>query len=439
MPNSHLDRVCCGIALFSAIWAFPASAGEEAYDRHPVNYSKAASKDATTAVIAKLANGTLRLEGDEKQVVRSLLKAFKIPEESQLLVFSKTSLQRERISPATPRALYFTDDVYIGWCPGGLLEVAAIDATLGPVFYKFDPSPARKDWRFSRDADCLRCHGGTFVRDIPGLLARSVYTDAAGEPIAALGSELVDASTPFGQRYGGWYVTGMHGTNFHRGNVFFTEREKSIPSQLAKGANLRSLKNLFDSSAYLRDTSDLTALLVFEHQLTVQNALTRANQRCLALLDFQQGVQRELHHPASTEPELESVEKGFADAVEQVLDALLSKGEAPLPKGGVSGIGGFASAFAGVGEAKSEPGPSLKDLDLRDRLFKYRCSYLIQTPAFEGLQPTLRKRVLRRLLRVLVEPADARYAYLEGQEREMIRRIIARTVRDLPPGWVSAR
>jgi hypothetical protein len=54
------------------------------------------------------------------------------PLSSQVLVFSKTSLQRSRITPKTPGAIYFDDEVAIGYCyRGNVLEIAAADANLG--------------------------------------------------------------------------------------------------------------------------------------------------------------------------------------------------------------------------------------------------------------------------------------------------------------------
>jgi hypothetical protein len=438
MNRARSVKAFCVFTCIAWMQTATASAANDAFEQPPIHYSTTAPRDAIATLKAKLASGSVRLEGDERQVLRTLLTALNIPESSQLLIFSKTSLQRDRIDPAHPRALYFNDEIYVGWCPGGLAEVAAIDPLLGPVFYKFDPRLAAKEPLFERDADCLRCHGGAFIRDIPALLARSVYTDGAGEPMTALGTELVDSLTPFEQRYGGWYVTGLHGTNLHRGNLVLLDNRPPSAQDLARGANLKDLGNRFDARPYLRETSDLVALLVFEHQLTVQNALTRANQRCMSLMAYQQGVQRDLNHPVTVEPEFSSVEVGFADAVQQVLDALLSKDEAPLPRGGIRGIGGFTEEFdrkRGIGRRQD---PSLKELDLQGRLFKYRCSYLIQSQAFENLQPSLRKRVLRRLGRIIAEPsADRRYAYLEPHEREMIRRIVLRTVSNLPPNWKS--
>jgi hypothetical protein len=321
----------------------------------------------------------------------------------------------------------------VGWCPDGLVEVAAIDPVLGPVFYSFDPKAVSGANRFQRDADCLRCHGGTFVRDIPGLLARSVFTDSAGQPMLALGSDLVDAATPLEKRWGGWYVTALRAGPRHRGNLVLSKEVEPATQQLEQFANLKSLEKLVDTSPYLQPTSDVTALMVFEHQIGVQNALTRANQECLRMMAYQKNLQKELKETVTEEPAYESVRHVFTDASQQVLDALLSRGEAPLPAGGVQGVGEFTKVFGGSGN----PGPgSLKELDLKTRLFKYRCSYLIEGSTFARLQPALRRRVLRRLWRVLTDPSsDTRYDYLQPQEREAIRSLVTLHVPHLPPAW----
>ena len=63
--------------------------------------------------------------------------------DSQLLLFSQTSLQAARIGPANPRALFFNDRVALGWVrDGDVIEVAAHDATLGTVFYTLEQKPA---------------------------------------------------------------------------------------------------------------------------------------------------------------------------------------------------------------------------------------------------------------------------------------------------------
>jgi hypothetical protein len=408
---------------------------EEPFERPPINYSSATPQDAISALQAKMASGQVKLEGDDRKIVRTLLAALGVPEASQMLVFSKTSFQKDRIDPAHPRAVYFSDEAYVGWCPGGLVELAAIDPVLGPVFYSFDPQMTPEKRRFERDADCLRCHGGPFVRDIPGLLARSVFTDADGQPLLSLGSELVDGSTPIEKRWGGWYVTALRGGPRHRGNLILSSEGSPTPAAMAAGASLRTLERLVDTRPYLVPTSDIVALLVFEHQVSVQNVLTKANQQCLQMMAYQTGIQKDLKEPVTDEPSYESVRHVFADASQQVLDALLCKDEAPLPAGGIAGVGGFAQLFGS--EAKSAgAGAALKQLDLEHRLLKYRCSYIIQTPSFDRLQPALRRRVLQRLHRVLTDPlSEPRYQYLEPGERDVIRRVLSASLRDLPAKW----
>src|SRR5437764_1116159 len=143
-------------ALLLSLSTLLAVGAEDVFERAPLCYSSATPRDAISALEAKLGSGVLRLEGDEKQVVRKLLAILKVPETSQMLVFSKTSFQKDRINPAHPRAIYFSDELYVGWCPGGLVEVAAIDPLLGPVFYSFDPHASSQAKPFNRDPDCLR-------------------------------------------------------------------------------------------------------------------------------------------------------------------------------------------------------------------------------------------------------------------------------------------
>ena len=78
-------------------------------------------------------------------------------------------------------------------------------------------------------------------------------------------------------------------------------------------------------------------------------------------------------------------------------------------------------------------GRALRDLDLKTRLFRYRCSPLIYSASFRGFPPELRTLVLARLadiLRAEAPPAD--YAYLPAAERRAIAEILAATLPDLP-------
>src|SRR6516165_838374 len=109
-------------------------------EREPINYSSAPAHNAVSRLEQRLASGQTKLAYDDMVgYLRALLKELNVLVSSQTLVFSKTSLQRERIKPATPRAVYFGDDAYAGYCQNGVvLEVTAIDPQLGSVFYSLD-------------------------------------------------------------------------------------------------------------------------------------------------------------------------------------------------------------------------------------------------------------------------------------------------------------
>ncbi|HEY3854043.1 MAG TPA: hypothetical protein VGO67_06590 [Verrucomicrobiae bacterium] len=265
---------------------------KEVYELPPNNYSQTKPHDAVTHLQNMLASGELKMEGTDREVVENLLRALHISLASQLLVFSKTSFQKDIISPKHPRALYFADDCYVGWVPGGLVEVAAIDPKLGPIFYSFDPRglSEKNPPTFARDTECMSCHGGSFVPGIPAVFARSLYADKEGQPIFRQGSEVVDYKTPFSERWGGWYVTGLHGNATHRGNVFASENGDRLVFDPTRGANITNLSSFFDSRDYLATGSDIVSLLIFEQQTSIQNVLTRAGINCRHMLDYQKDL-----------------------------------------------------------------------------------------------------------------------------------------------------
>ncbi len=386
----------------------------------------------------RMTSGDLVFAGSDQEILRAVLRELKVPLESQVIVFSKTSLQRGRIRPSTPRALYFSDSAYVGWVPGGLIEVSAVDPKLGPIFYTFDPQAARgADRTFVRDSDCLRCHGGAFVRDIPGIFVRSVITNDAGEPLLRHGTELVDDRTPFERRWGGWYVTGYMGRENHRGNAFASEAGDQLVFPLNE-QRPQELSGFFDTSNYPQKTSDVVALLVLEHQLAMQNSLTRAGQRALKMLEYQRSLQKAFKDAPSDEPTYDSVKSVFKSAVEDVVDHLLFRGAAPLPEG-VAGNDAFKKTFVANAQ-RDETGHSLKDLELRDRLFVNRCSYLIYSDSFTSLPEQLKRRVLQRLQAALQEEApDDRYAYLDTAERKRIYQILRQTHPDAKAAWSESK
>ena len=406
-----------------------ALAAEENYENEPISYSKTAPEDAVTRLQQRLAEADIKLPGDEKEILRLLLVELDVPISSQLLVFSRTSLQRDRISPQTPRAIYYSDTCYVGWVPGGLIEITAIDPQLGPTFYAVDPRKpgSPNGLEFQRDSDCLRCHGGHFVRGIPGVLARSVFPDSTGEPIFKFGSTLVDYRTPFEERWGGWYVTGQHGRTEHRGNIIATEAENKVIFPTADGANITDLSPFFDTSRYLAPTSDIVSFLVFEHQITVQNTITKASIEARRMLHYQAGLQEAFKEPITDEPVYDSVKSVFASVTREVVDALLSKDEAPLPFG-IKGIPEFGHDYASE-SVKSRDGKSLRELTVRRHLYRYRCSPLIYSPMFQAMPGPLKRQIYETLKIVLsADSDDERYDYIGKDERAAIRTILAETL-----------
>ncbi len=423
------------ISLLTVGWltclaaSLPARArGAETYEQPPFNYSATPPRDAIARLEKRLAAGEVLRSGEDREILKALLRELNIPVESQVVVFSKTSLQRQLIRPDRPRAIYFTDDAYVGWVPGGLIEVTTVDPVLGPIFYALDPAAvrAKAPSPFVRDSDCLRCHGGTFVRGIPSVFVRSLFTDADGEPMLRHGSEVVDFRTPFEDRWGGWYVTGRHGTALHRGNMFARETNNVLVADLKPGANLTDLAGFFRTEDYPGDGSDIVALLVLEHQTTMQNTLTRASLNSRRMLEYQKNLQRDLKEPPSDEPTYDSVKSVFESTAREVTDDLLFHGEAELPVG-LEGSAAFQRAFR-ANAPRSANGRSLKDFSLQGRLFANRCSYLIYSDSFLELPAQLKRLVYDRLVRALrPTDADPRYAYLSAGERARISRILRET------------
>ena len=410
----------------------------EMYEKPPISYSATQPDNAITRLQSRLLENRWVQGKSDREIVEILLRELNIPAASQLLVFSKTSLQRSLIDPRHPRAMFFNDDCYLGWCPGGLVEVAVMDPVLGPVFYAFNPREARTDAgpRFVRDQNCLSCHGGNFVRGIPSVFARSVPTDDTGDPLLRLGSEVIDYRTPFEDRWGGWYVTGRHGEARHQGNIFSQDDQGRLIADVEAGANVTDLKPFFDTSRYLTGTSDVVALMVFEHQIAMHNALTRAAFDARRMLHYQETLQRELGDPQTDEPSYDSVKRVFENRAVDVVDHLLFKDEANLPRGGVEGGEAFQKAFAD-GARRNAEGHSLKDLNLEKRLFENRCSYLIYSENFSNLPEPLKRMIYGKLARALhpTEPDD-RYYYLRHSERRRIVSILRETLCDLPENWL---
>jgi hypothetical protein len=386
-----------------------------------IAYSKAAPSNAVEELNARLAAGSERLRYEGRSgYLQSVLDALNVQVSSQLLLFSKTSLQAARIGPANPRALFFNERVAVGWVrDGDLLEVAAHDATLGTIFYTLEQKPPADAGtappQFRRAFICLGCHVTSDTLGVPGLLNFSTTEPGPG----LMRAVAVDHRTPLESRWGGWLVTGSAGAAAHLGNA--------MPSvDPARRRELRSVDGLFELDGYRGATSDVGALLVFSHQTQMVNLLTRIGWEARA-------ADPTLHPASASTPEAEQrVAQMMAGIAAEVVDYMLFIDEAPLPRG-VQASAGFVERF-GANGPRDAKGRSLKELDLTRRLLKYPCSYIIYSPAFDALPPSAKEPVYRRLWEVLsgTERGERYRRALSRQDRQAIVEILRDTKKDLP-------
>jgi hypothetical protein len=404
----------------------PATEWEPDLESAVHRYFERTPQDRFSRRIADLSEGLLPLDrSSERAFLKSLLAALDIPESSQLLVFSNTSLQLSLIHPGNPRALYFSDDLYLGHVPGGKIEVATVDSELGAVFYIFDIPREGSRVVVERARRCMNCHANEDTLRVPGLSVKSVAPNPGGGSLDTFHAGRSGHSIPLSERFGGWYVTGTAGFNGHWGNRL------GRLSQGELGSTPLEPGTRFSFERYPVSTSDLAAHLLHEHQVGGVNRLIRAQYRFRELRQTHRGAL-----PATLPPEIETE---LADLVAYLLFA----DEAPLPTSGIPGDPAFRQAFAR--NRKSVDGHSLKDLDLRSRLLRFRCSYLVHTPFFDGLDPDLRRRILGDLDKALAEAQsagakgggdrvkrNAASRHLGDDEAAVIRRILKATVPGYP-------
>ncbi len=397
-------------------------------DDPPIRYSKTPASDPVALLKTRLQKGAVRLTyHPARGYLDSFLNALGISPSSQLLVFSKTSFQRDFISPLTPRALYFNDDVYVGWVQGGpVLEVSAADPQLGGVFYVVEQDPEGPKIH-RQQHECLSCHESGLTGNLPGHTVRSVLTLRDGLPTFNAGTYVTGPASPFEERWGGWYVTGNAPGLTHLGNLTFGSAAEANAPERARGTAVPSLSPYCSTRPYLTAHSDLVAHLVLAHQVEVHNRITRASYETRRALAFEAALQREL----GRDTRLDSTTRRIGSVCEPLVRSLLCAGEAPLP-GPVAGSSGYASWFARQG-ARDRKGRSLRELDLRTRLFRYPCSFLIQSGTFTALPPEAKSYVYRRLEEVLSgKDASREFSHLTPPDRRAIREILADTLPDFP-------
>src|SRR5581483_9908225 len=354
----------------------------------------------------------------------AVLQALHIPIDSQVLVFSRTSIQTSHITPQTPRAIYFNDDTAVGFVQNGeVLELSGIDPKQGAVFYSLDSEKSDKP-EFARRDDCLRCHQGAPTMGIPGIMVSSVHPSTDPEARESHGSAFItDDRTTFDERWGGWYVTGTHGAQVHLGNNPELADPLNPGRALKNGTqNITSLEDRFNTARYLAPTSDIVALMTLEHQTRMNNLMTRIGWD--ARIALREGKSK-----------LDDAARDRINAeIEEMLGYMLFVDEAPL-KAPIKGVSTFTETFPQRGP-RDPQGRSLRDFDLQKRLFRYPLSYFIYSAAFDALPDVVREQVYRRLFDILSgKDKTAAFAGISARDRQAVLEIVRATKHGLPAYW----
>jgi hypothetical protein len=341
-------------------------------DHKAIQYNETAPNDPAIRLFREVEQGKAKLTWQRNGwgYLVSLLDQLGIDKNSQVLVFSQTSIQIEHISPRTPRAIYFNDNVSVGYVQGGdVLEISALDTHQGIQFYTLKnrrpdegPDVARRDG----SDDCMRCHRGPQTLGVPGRMVSSVYSSPSDVRGLHAMSYVTDDRVPIEQRWGGWYISGALGNQKHLGVAIAPDTER------------------FDSAAYVVPTSDVVALLTLEHQARMTNLITRVGwDTRIAEADKKMSV--------------------FSEQLDYEIGELVKymtfAGEAPLA-GPIQGASSFAKTFTAQGP-RDKQGRSLRDFDLEKKVFRYPVSYMIYSPAFDALPDTARSRIYQRLFDIL--------------------------------------
>jgi hypothetical protein len=428
-----------------AVSAFPTGAarGQE-IEQAPIRYTLSTPKNVVARLQARIAEGKVKLVHEPGYgYLRSLLHELDIPVSSQVLVFSKTSLQRDRISPRTPRAVYYNDDVTVGFCRRGkVIEIAAVDEVIGTAYYTLEKDQEEAEYQDQEESrpmtvvsprrqteSCLTCHASSANRGYPGYLVRSLFVDSQGEPLFARGSFHTDHESPLSERWGGWYVTGTSGGQKHLGNVIDHDAEAG-PEDYG-GVNVVDLKGRFATSSYLSPHSDIVSLMVLEHQVGMLNRLARANLETRMALHYQHEMNKALDLPPDEKSE--SAWSRIRNVGDAVVRYMLFQGETRLTDR-VEGTSTFTADFARRGPRDSR-GRSLRDFDLTTRLFRYPCSYMIESHAFDSLPKEVKEYVYERLWEVLNGRGGKDDPRLSGDDCAAIIDILRETKPDLPDSW----
>ena len=377
--------------------------------------------DAVTRLRQQLERGEATLEyRDGVGYLPSLLEQLRINVDSQTLVFSKTSFQQAIINPKNPRALYFNDEVAVGTVPGGdVYELLALEPSHGMVFYTLDLKQADQPRFRRRGVECFFCHA-MGNKGALSLVVASVFPDKDGSPAYTSSFiSTIDHRTPFEQRWGGWYVTGTHGSQRHMGNAIAADPFRPLDLEPSHSQNLTTLADKIDVSKYLTGTSDIVALMTLEHQVGAANRLNA--------LTFEYGRAKRDGVSAADWKELDG-------EIDDLVGYMLFVDEAPLAEP-VKGVSAFTLTFPQRGP-RDKQGRSFRDFDLQKRLFRYPMSYMVYSDLFDSIPAPVLDRVYRRLFEVLSgEDKSPKYATISAADLQAVLEILRDTKPNLPDYW----
>src|ERR1035438_6377034 len=394
-------------------------------DPPPIQYGDIPVDDPVARLAKQIESGNAKLEYASGGLgyLPSLLKNLNINVDSQVLVFSKTSFQLPKISPQAPRALFFNDNVAVGSVQGGdVLELAALDPRQGVTFYTLDVKRPGKPTS-DRRSDCLQCHQGTTTLGIPGIMITSVYPSGDGTPAFRGAALATDHRSPFGDRWGGWYVTGIMGSERHMGNAVAHDSAQPRNLDRTGAQNLLSLGRRFDATNYLAKTSDIVALMTLEHQTRMTNLMIRSAWDARVAM-----LKGALDSEAS---------QRIDGDVEAMVAYMLFTDETKIYDP-IQGVSSFTVTFPQRGP-RDRQGRSLRDFDLQTRMFKYPLSYMIYSETFDSMPDVVRERVYRRLYDVLTgKDTSKTFARLSEDDRLAIFEILLVTKAGLPAYWKAA-
>lgn len=395
-----------------------------------VRYTGVPATDPVAILQHDLETGARTLTPDPKTgYLKPILDALRVPVDSQTLVFSKTSFQMNRIHPGNPRAIYFNDDVYVGYVPGGdVVEVSSTDPVKGAVFYTIAQPQKGVEPRLTRRDECLQCHAAPRTLGIPGHIVRSVYPIQDGFAATNAPSYNTDHRSAFHLRFGGWYITGNTGEAKHMGNAVAADPDQPEKLDFAANRNWKTLEGhpVVNPGLHLSPHSDVVAHLVLSHQAAAHNYIARAHYEGAQALAMQQDINKSLGKPSGDLGD--STARRLDRAAEALLRYFLFSAEKTLP-GPIAGSSTFTQTFAATGP-KDRKGRSLRDFDLHTRLFRHPLSFLVYSEAFDALPAPVRTRFCEQLAATL-RTGQGPAAHLNLEQRKAIREILVDTKPEL--------